>query len=123
MCSTLHYYYSTVLCLSPPRASIGRRASGSGGRCWGFPGGPLPEQAQLQEQPGEHVHQQRQSQGGAQFRHGGHCHQGCLLPLLEVKEGQPLQSYLYLLLCALCFLVSANAQLIMSASLGHDSAR
>lgn len=51
----------------PSRASLGRRASGCGGcGCW-FPGGPLPEQAQLHKQPGEHVHQQRQSQGGAQF--------------------------------------------------------
>lgn len=38
------------------------------------------------------MHQQRQSQSGPQLRHGGHRHQGCVLPLLEVKEGLSLHS-------------------------------
>uniref|UniRef100_A0A8D3DTU6 E2 ubiquitin-conjugating enzyme n=1 Tax=Scophthalmus maximus TaxID=52904 RepID=A0A8D3DTU6_SCOMX len=68
------------------KAFVGGCASGSGCSCRRLPGQPLPERAELQEGPGEHVHQQRQSQGGPQLRHGGHRHQGRVLPLLEVKE-------------------------------------
>lgn len=74
---------------SPPHRAFGGGCARGGalGR-GGVPRQPVPEQALLQERPGEHEHQQRQPQSGAQLRHGGHRLQGGVLPLLEVEEGQ-----------------------------------
>lgn len=67
MITRLRHYIKVLIIFVFFRAFFGCRAGGGGCSCRRLPRQPVPEQAELQKGPSEHLHQQRQPQSGTQL--------------------------------------------------------